>query len=443
MHIIAWLSPHYIIRNRVKWDDYSRIDELISFGAKEFFVWYVPPYWYENLWFELSPNGRQSALSQIQSKQHLQDLVNYIHSKWLEIMVTLNANSFNASIWDKIKQMIQDIIDVNADWVIVSDLWVLEYLKEIGFQKKINASTIFCIYNSETVRFLSENYKISRFILPRELTIKEIQEITSEFPDLKFEAFLSWDKCVWNNGFCFTEHNTKWNPHSYCQFLEKIYTYKKRVEYWYKDVITNLNISLDEKLRLMDNEPEGNLWNVAKDLLSSEYDIDTLFSIYRKFKDKSNIIYDITISDKQAYNQNVISFVRWVELNLINIEYSTLDEWQKEKYNTLNEFIKNKKFEIKSWKESYEKEIKEKWIKFIQQIDTIEWNRSGMDVLDYFKEIPNLEALKVASRGKDLQAIVEYITWITDKDFMLKWFIPDHNQTGKFSYYKHPTNKTI
>jgi len=85
----------------------------------------------------------------------------------------------------------------------------LEYLKEIGYNKKINASTIFCIYNSETVRFLSENYKISRFILPRELTIKEIQEITSEFPDLKFEAFLSGDKCVWNNGFCFTEHNTK------------------------------------------------------------------------------------------------------------------------------------------------------------------------------------------------------------------------------------------
>jgi len=30
-------------------------------------------------------------------------------------MVTLNANSFNASIWDKIKQMIQDITDVGAD----------------------------------------------------------------------------------------------------------------------------------------------------------------------------------------------------------------------------------------------------------------------------------------------------------------------------------------
>ncbi|HIP21671.1 MAG TPA: hypothetical protein EYG72_01825 [Candidatus Pacebacteria bacterium] len=55
----------------------------------------------------------------------------------------------------------------------------------------MNVSTIFNIYNKETVKFLIENYKINRVILPREVTLKEIIDITNHFPNVKFEVFLS------------------------------------------------------------------------------------------------------------------------------------------------------------------------------------------------------------------------------------------------------------
>jgi collagenase-like PrtC family protease len=45
------------------------------------------------------------------------------------------------------------------------------------------------VYNKEAIRFFIENYKINKFILSREITLKEIEELTKEFPDMKFEVF--------------------------------------------------------------------------------------------------------------------------------------------------------------------------------------------------------------------------------------------------------------
>jgi collagenase-like PrtC family protease len=37
------------------------------------------------------------------------------------------------------------------------------------------------IYNSEAIRFLLENYKINKIILSREITLKEIEILVTEF----------------------------------------------------------------------------------------------------------------------------------------------------------------------------------------------------------------------------------------------------------------------
>jgi collagenase-like PrtC family protease len=45
------------------------------------------------------------------------------------------------------------------------------------------------LYNKEAIRFMLENYDINKVILSREVTLKEIESITKEFPDLSFEVF--------------------------------------------------------------------------------------------------------------------------------------------------------------------------------------------------------------------------------------------------------------
>jgi len=45
------------------------------------------------------------------------------------------------------------------------------------------------VYNSEAIRFLLENYKINKIILSREITLKEIEVLVTEFTDTQFEVF--------------------------------------------------------------------------------------------------------------------------------------------------------------------------------------------------------------------------------------------------------------
>lgn len=455
MHIVAWLSPNYITRNRQKGNTYEKIDEIMSFWATEFFVWYVPNYWYEKFWFELSPNWRQSAQAQIQSFNEFNDVVKYIQSKGWETLMTLNANSYNNSVWDIVKKLVDDAIKVWVNWIIVSDLFVLDYLKSIDYKWKINVSTIFNIYNSETVKFLKENYNINRFIFPRETTLKEIQKITSEFTDTKWEAFLSWDKCIWNNWHCFTEHNTNWgtdqfkdttswNPHSYCQFIEKVYDPKKIINYNFKNIINSTKLSEKEKLLSLENSKIDNLKGIWEELLSNLGKIDTKYlkQKFNWFKNKSILLYDNSLSKEVDYNKNIITFIRWFEMNYIFLKDSFTEE-EKEK---LEWFINENKKRIDFWIEFHEKRIEEFWNEYIKRVDTLEWNRNWFEALDFFKSIPNIEALKVPSRWKELLHIKDYITWtVNSKEYAIKNFLDydEDNNTRKFNYYNSLDNNYI
>jgi len=45
------------------------------------------------------------------------------------------------------------------------------------------------VYNSEAIKFLLENYDINKIILSREITLKEIEVLVTEFKDTQFEVF--------------------------------------------------------------------------------------------------------------------------------------------------------------------------------------------------------------------------------------------------------------
>jgi collagenase-like PrtC family protease len=45
------------------------------------------------------------------------------------------------------------------------------------------------VYNKEAIRFFIDNYNINKFILSREITLKEIESLVNEFPKMSFEVF--------------------------------------------------------------------------------------------------------------------------------------------------------------------------------------------------------------------------------------------------------------
>jgi len=62
------------------------------------------------------------------------------------------------------------------------------------------------VYNTEAIRFFLENYTINKVILSREITLREIENIVTTFPETKFEVFGEGDFCRYNNGLCYAEH---------------------------------------------------------------------------------------------------------------------------------------------------------------------------------------------------------------------------------------------
>jgi len=45
------------------------------------------------------------------------------------------------------------------------------------------------VYNTEAIRFFLENYTVNKIILSREITLKEIENLVTDFSDTQFEVF--------------------------------------------------------------------------------------------------------------------------------------------------------------------------------------------------------------------------------------------------------------
>ena len=118
-----------------------------------------------------------------------------------------NANKYNfASMIDIIKQSKKlgvSLREAEVDGVIVSELELGKIALEYGL--KPVASTMCAIYNIDIVK-IYKDYGINRVILPRDLSLKEIESITTNVPDIDVEVFFMRNGCVFSDCYCLGMH---------------------------------------------------------------------------------------------------------------------------------------------------------------------------------------------------------------------------------------------
>ena len=85
----------------------------------------------------------------------------------------------------------------------MADMDLLLALVEAGHARQLHLSSLATCTNAGSARFY-QKLGISRIILPRHLTLSEIEAIL--IPGLEFEAFLLNDGCVFEEGLCATTH---------------------------------------------------------------------------------------------------------------------------------------------------------------------------------------------------------------------------------------------
>lgn len=133
------------------------------------------------------------------SGQELKEAVKTAHRQGVKVYVTLNTLVFDDEI-NALEKTVREISEAKADGVIVQDFGVVKKIKEIAPSLRLHASTQMTITSASGAEFaLKQGF--SRVVLPRELSLEEIREITSRV-GIETEVFVHGALCVCVSGQC-------------------------------------------------------------------------------------------------------------------------------------------------------------------------------------------------------------------------------------------------
>lgn len=399
---IVWLWFSTIWKNHKDVQNY--IKNLVDSWATEFFTWYNPPYWSEKFGFEVSPNGRFSEHEQITDLETLRQIVLEVHNHNFEIFINLNAWYYTQETFPLIQKMIAEFEEVWVDWIICWNISVLEYLKSINYSKKINISTIMALYNTESIKFFLENYTINKVILSREITLKEIENLVTNFPNTKFEVFWEWDFCRYNNGLCFAEH--KYWTRDICTVVVNDLIFKKKFRADFKKILLNNSLSEIEKIESFDDNYEdifqeilNILWKIELWFLDEIELLKDLKKIVLQNYKRVDLFFDTLKNLNSKSNLDTLTFFKALKILLKNKDLLSKEELEAfentyfELQNSFNSFIKINTSKIKT--------IWEPKLKALQTaLFYSKWDNLNLYSYLFFSKFPNIETVKFPTRWR-------------------------------------------
>ena len=133
--------------------------------------------------------------------EQLEEGINFAHERGKRIYITVNIVAHNEDL-DGLPEYVSCLQELNVDAVIVSDPGILKIIRETSPKMEIHLSTQANTTNYSTVKFWHEQ-GVSRIILARELSLKEIRDIIEKSPsDMKLETFVHGAMCISYSGRC-------------------------------------------------------------------------------------------------------------------------------------------------------------------------------------------------------------------------------------------------
>jgi len=165
---------------------YAKMRTALHFGADAVYV-----------------GGKQFSLRAFAdnfSVEELREATAYAHGLGKKIYVTANVFARNADFC-VLESYFKTLASVGVDAVIISDPGVVYLAKKVAPNLAIHLSTQANTTNKYAVKFWFEQ-GVSRVILARELSIKEIAEIHDFVPEMELETFVHGAMCISYSGRC-------------------------------------------------------------------------------------------------------------------------------------------------------------------------------------------------------------------------------------------------
>jgi len=187
---------------------YEELEMLAESGAEEFYCGIVPREWLERYTGAVWLNRRNPKGGSLQTLSELKQLVDGARRYGIPVFITLNAPYYTAEQLSWVMELARALDgEVGVDALIVTDINLLMQLSQLKLRAALHVSSVAATLNSEAVDFLLQ-FGPSRIILPRSLTVPEIEKMVAGYRDqVEIEVFILNDGCAFEEGFCATTHH--------------------------------------------------------------------------------------------------------------------------------------------------------------------------------------------------------------------------------------------
>lgn len=131
----------------------------------------------------------------------IEKTVNYAHSLGKKVYITLNILAHEGD-FDELKDYVQYLEKIKVDAVLVSDIGIMDFIREYAPKLTLHISTQASILNSYAIKALMR-LGAKRIVLARECSLEEIKKIRANIPaDIELEAFVHGAMCISYSGRC-------------------------------------------------------------------------------------------------------------------------------------------------------------------------------------------------------------------------------------------------
>jgi len=185
-----------------------RLAELVEAGVDEFYMGFYDNAWTDTLG-EYSEINRMSGFGTKANPYNLEEMLELartVKSYGKSIFVTVNGAAYSQAELDKLGEYFRIFAREGIDGVIVSTPELTVMAKEAGVEPV--ASTMCGIFSSDTVSFYKK-LGMKRMILPRDLSMDEIEAIVGAHPDVCYEVFLMRNGCQFSDSHCLGFHRSR------------------------------------------------------------------------------------------------------------------------------------------------------------------------------------------------------------------------------------------
>lgn len=186
---------------------------LLEAGARELYLGFYDSAWEAT--FGGAPLNRMSGFGAEANAFAFEDLLDEIASvrslyaggPWQpRLYCVFNSMGYTARQHDYIaRAYLEPLAQAGATGIILSGPELVHEAHLHGLETV--ASTMTAAYNAESVRWLARQ-GIDRVILPRDLSLADIEAIVTEVPTVRYEVFLMRNGCVFADAHCMGLHRS-------------------------------------------------------------------------------------------------------------------------------------------------------------------------------------------------------------------------------------------